>query len=141
MFRLDLRLPLHLLLAAIPAADCLQAEDCVIVHPGVALESISAEGFKDIFLGRKTTWPDGSLVAVIVPKSGATHDDLLGRLDKSTEQFLIGWKKLVFTGRGFMPDMVAAEEALVALVARTPGAIGFADRAKITADVKVLPVK
>lgn len=80
-------------------------------------------------------------MAVIAPKGGPAHDELLGRLDKSSEQFLIGWKKLVFTGRGFMPDMIAGEEALVAMVARTPGAIGFADRAKITAGVKILPVK
>jgi hypothetical protein len=141
MVRLTLRHPLRLLLTVILAAAGLPGEDCVIVNPGVALEAISGEGLKDIFLGRKTTWPDGSLVAVIIPKNGPSHDDLLGRLDKSPEQFLIGWKKLVFTGRGFMPDMIANEEALVALVARTAGAIGFADRAKITAGVKVLTVR
>ena len=109
MVRLTLRHPLRLLLTVILAAAGLPGEDCVIVNPGVALEAISGEGLKDIFLGRKTTWPDGSLVAVIIPKNGPSHDDLLGRLDKSPEQFLIGWKKLVFTGRGFMPDMIANE--------------------------------
>jgi ABC-type phosphate transport system substrate-binding protein len=141
MPRLTLLLMIHLLTAA-PAAVGIQADDRVIVNPGVAIGAFSDEALKDIFLGRRTTWLDGSrVVVVVVLREGATHAHLLRLLDKNAEQFLIGWKKLVFTGRGFMPDIVDSEEALVALVARTPGAIGIVDGAKVTNAVRSFPLK
>jgi len=118
-----------------------RAEDTVIVNPSLQLAALDEDTLKDIYLGKKTSWDDGSRVVVVVLKEGPSHDHLLQRLNKSSPQFLTGWKKLVFTGKGTMPEMVESEEALVALVSKTPGAIGYIDTAKLKDGVKALPLR
>jgi ABC-type phosphate transport system substrate-binding protein len=117
------------------------AEDTVIVNPALQLTALDEDALKDIYLGKKTSWDDGSRVVVVVLKEGPSHDHLLQRLNKSSPQFLTGWKKLVFTGKGTMPEMVESEDALVAMVSKTPGAIGFIDKGRLKDGVKALPLK
>ena len=52
-----------------------------------------------------------------------------------------GWKKLVFTGKGSMPESVNSEAELVALIAKTPGAIGYISADKVGDGIKAIPVK
>jgi ABC-type phosphate transport system substrate-binding protein len=78
---------------------------------------------------------------VVVLKDGPSHDHLLMLLNKSWSQFLTGWKRLVFTGKGTMPEMVESEDAMVAMVSKTPGAIGFIDKGRIKDGVKAVPLK
>jgi ABC-type phosphate transport system substrate-binding protein len=117
------------------------AEDTVIVNPALPLATLDEETLRDIYLGRKTSWDDGSRVVVVVLKEGSSYNHLLQLLNKSSAQFLTGWKKLVFTGKGTMPEMVDSEDALLTQVSRTPGAIGFMDKGRIKDGVKVLPLK
>ncbi len=136
----ELRAYLRILAIALLMAGA-AAEDTVIVNPALPLAALDEEALKDIYLGRKTAWDDGSRVVVVVLKEGPSHDHLLQRLNKSAAQFITGWKKLVFTGKGTMPEMVENEDALIALVARTPGAIGFIDKGRLKEGVKALPLK
>lgn len=112
------------------------AEDTLIVHGGSAVATLSADQAKDLFLGKKTTWEDGSKVIVVVVKSGASNDGLMGLVGKNAQQFTTGWKKLVFTGKGSMPEEAADDAAAVAMVAKTPGAIALVDKAKVGDGVK-----
>jgi ABC-type phosphate transport system substrate-binding protein len=125
-----------LLLAAISAAERINADDALVVNPSVMVSAMDDATLKEIYLGKKTSWEDGSRIVVVVLKDGASHEDLMHRLNKSSSQFLTGWKKLVFTGKGTMPDVVESEDDLVRLIAKTAGAIGFVDKSKITATVK-----
>lgn len=117
------------------------AEETLIVNSAVGITMIDEDTFKEIYLGKKTSWDDGSRVVVVVLKDGPTHEHLLQRLNKSSPQFLTGWKKLVFTGKGTMPEMVDSLDAMVAMVAKTPGAIGYVDREKIKDGVKAISLK
>jgi ABC-type phosphate transport system substrate-binding protein len=117
------------------------SEETLIVNTSVALSSIDEDSFKEVYLGKKTAWDDGSRVVVVVLKEGPTQDHLLMKLNKSSSQFLTGWKKLVFTGKGTMPEMVDSVEALVSTVAKTPGAIGYVDKDKIKDGVKAITLK
>ena len=45
---------------------------------------------------------------------------------KSAKQFTNYWRKMVFSGKGKMPQAFADEAALIAFVASTPGALGYA---------------
>jgi ABC-type phosphate transport system substrate-binding protein len=123
---------------ALLMASAAVAEEAIIVNPAVTVGSIGEDSLKDLFLGRKTTWDDGSRVVVVVLKEGASHEALMHVLGKNPQQFLTSWKKLVFTGKGAMPEQVENEEQLVALVARTPGAIGFVDKVKVRDGVKAV---
>jgi ABC-type phosphate transport system substrate-binding protein len=136
----ELRAYLRILAIALLMAGA-AAEDTIIVNPALPLAALDDEALKDIYLGRKTAWDDGSRVVVVVLKEGISHDHLLQLLNKSAAQFLTGWKKLVFTGKGTMPELVESEDALVALVAKTPGAIGYIDKGRLKDGVKALPLK
>ena len=113
-----------LLLAFSTAAS---AEDTIIVHPSAAVASLGTDEVKDLFLGRKGSWPDGSKVTVAVVKD---HEGFAALVGKSSSQFVTGWKKLVFTGKGVMPEILDTPEAVAAFVAKTPGAIGYVDASK-----------
>ena len=122
-------------------APTVSAEETVLVNGASALTTISDDDLKDYYLGKKAMWPDGSKVTVVVLKDGASHESLMKKLGKSTSQFSTGWKKLVFTGKGSMPEQVGSEDELVAFVAKTPGSIGYADAGKVKDGVKAVPAK
>jgi len=119
----------------------LNAEETLVVNAASPLAGLSIDQMKDYFLGKKTTWEDGSKVVVVVIKAGATNDALLGKLGKNNQQFMTGWKKLVFTGKGSMPEQVESDDALIVLVAKTPGAIGLVDMAKVKDGVKAIALQ
>jgi ABC-type phosphate transport system substrate-binding protein len=126
---------------SIALASGIPAEEAVFVHGTSAIASLSDDDLKGYYLGKKASWPDGSKVVVVVLKDGSSHDNLMKILGKNTSQFSTGWKKLVFTGKGSMPEQVANEDELVAFIARTPGAIGYADAGKAKEGVKIVPVE
>jgi ABC-type phosphate transport system substrate-binding protein len=138
-----MRIPLLIGLVSFCAAFAApaMAEETVIVHGGLAVADLSEDDLKDYYLGKKASWPDGSKVVVVVLKDGPSHEKLMGKLGKSSSQFTTGWKKLVFTGKGAMPEQVGSEDDLVAFVAKTPGAIGYADAGKVKDGVMAVPVK
>ena len=80
------------------------AEETVIINGASAVANLSEDDLKDYYLGKKTNWPDGSKVVVVVLKDGTSHDNLMKKIGKSSSQFTTGWKKLVFTGKGAMPN-------------------------------------
>jgi ABC-type phosphate transport system substrate-binding protein len=119
----------------------LDAEETLIVNSASAVSGVNADQLKDYFLGKKTAWDDGSKVVVVVVKEGSSSDALLSRLGKNSQQFMTGWKKLVFTGKASMPEQVDSDDALVALVAKTPGAIGLVDKSKVKDGVKAISIQ
>ncbi len=123
------------------SATTAMSEETAIVNPASAITSLSDDDLKDYYLGKKASWPDGSKVVVVVLDDGPSHDSLMKKLGKSSSQFTTGWKKLVFTGKGAMPEQVKTEDQLVAFVAKTPGAIGYVDAAKAKEGVKAVQLK
>ncbi len=128
-----------LLFAALPAG--LRAAETVIINPKNPAISLSEDQVKECFLGKKTVWDDGTKVVVVVLKEGTGHDGLMKLLGKSPSQFSTGWKRLVFTGKGAMPEQVDNEDELIAFVAKTPGAVAFIESGKIKDGVKAVTVK
>lgn len=127
-----------LIIQITPAA---KAEETVIINGTSPVAALSEDELRDYYLGKKASWPDGSKVVVVVLKDGPSHDNLMKKLGKSSSQFITGWKKLVFTGKGAMPEQVGNEDELVSFIAKTPGAIGYADNGKAKEGVKAIAVK
>ncbi len=117
------------------------AAETAIVNGNSTIGVLSEDEFKEYFTGKKSTWPDGSRVIVLTLKSGNSHEALLKKLGKNESQFVTGWKKLVFTGKGSMPEIRNTEPDIVALVAKTPGAIAYVNVDKVTEGVKAIAVK
>lgn len=132
------------LLAFVCAVVCgLRADDAVfIAHPDVKAESISAAEAKAMLLGNQTSWSGGGNLKLAVLTSGPVHEAVLRvYTERSADQFEKYWKKLVFTGKGSMPEQAADEAALVAYVAKTPGALGYVAAGSAPAGVKIIPVR
>lgn len=119
----------------------LVAEEVAIVNSASPVASLSADQMKELFLGKKASWEDGGKVTVVIAKAGPSQDALMNLLGKSSSQFQTSWKKLVFTGKAAMPEQVDSDDAVIDLVAKTPGAIGFVDKAKVKDGVKALTVQ
>lgn len=119
-----------------------QAGVVVIANNSVPTDAVTAGDLQNIFLGRTTTWSDGSAVAAAVIDGGATADEFLkSYVKKSPSQFQAFWKKAVFTGTGTPPEEFASDADILAYVAGTAGAVGFVSDATAPDGVKVLSVK
>lgn len=130
-----------LLLFTLMMTPTILAAETAIVHGSSSIGVMSEDEFKDYFTGKKTTWPDGARVIVVTLKVGSSHDALLKQLGKNESQFSTGWKKLVFTGRGSMPETLNSEADIIALVAKTPGALAYVNADKVEEGVKAIAVK
>lgn len=130
-------LRLALALSAVLAA---RAEDVLVVHPSVPVDAVDQVTLRDLFLGRRTTWPNGQRVIVVLMREGAANQRLAGELGKTPQQLTNWWKRMVFTGEGNMPEQVEGGPALIARVASLPGAIGWVESpADVPQGVKLLP--
>ena len=117
--------PVLALLLILGAAS---AEDVLVAHPSVPVESLDQVTLRDVFLGRRTTWPNGQRVVVVMMRDGPANQRLAGELGKTPQQLTNWWKRLVFTGEGSMPEQVDGAPALIARVASLPGAIGWVEQ-------------
>ncbi len=102
----------------------------IIAHPNVAIGHLSLNQARSIFAMRQVVWPDGSEIKVFVLAD--QHDlhiefckKLLGLYPY---QLRTSWENLVFSGMGQIPIEVASEEEMIARVARTAGAVGYAEK-------------
>jgi ABC-type phosphate transport system substrate-binding protein len=117
----------------------------VIVNEGVPTNSISAAALKDIYTGKTTYWPDGQSVNIavldeqITDKTDKALEEVSGM--DSTSQFKTFWQRMVFSGRGQMPDKIGDVASLVAFVASNKGAIAIVPADADLKGVKKLEIK
>lgn len=123
------------------ATHLVGAEETIILHPSVAVSHIDPQTVKDIFLGRRTTWDDGSKIILVVAENGPGQEALMQLLGRNRAQFLISWKKLMFSGKGSVPLTFGDEASVVSFVARTPGAISYVESGKVADGVKAVPTR
>jgi ABC-type phosphate transport system substrate-binding protein len=117
------------------------AELVIIGNPGLREPKIDTKGLQRIYLGKLTRWADDQAIVPVMLKSGPVHDEFVeSYLDRSLHRFVTYWRQMVFTGKGMPPRSFADEKELVAFVAATPGAVGYASSKADTKAVKVLTV-
>ncbi len=110
----------------------------VIAHPTVPGSSIDKETLIDIYMLTMTKWEDDTPVRVFALKKGTVGtESFYGSLGLNILTLNKQWMRKQLTGEGRAPALVSEEE-IVARVAATPGAIGFVDASRVTANVKVL---
>jgi ABC-type phosphate transport system substrate-binding protein len=100
----------------------------VIVHPDNPAQTLTVKELKMIFLGERTTWPDGQPLKVAVLKNGEVHKEFLRDMVKlSPMKFAIHWKQKIFTGSatGSNINFFKSEDKLKEYVKANPTAIGY----------------
>ena len=138
---MKIRLMLYAMLMVMAPALCLAGDVIVIVNKSVSESSLDQKFIKSIYLGKKTSWNDGSNITFVV-LNGDVHDTFLKKyVGKKASQFNAFWKKQIFTGKGIPPKKLDSEKAMVEFVAQTPGAIGYVSANAKVANVKTITVK
>ncbi len=114
----------------------------VVANRGIGEDNLSKKEIQNVFLGKKKSL-GGVTVQLAVLKGDAK--DLHGRflstyVKKSPSKFRNHYKKLVFTGKGKAPQSFSSEASLLAFVAGTKGAIGYASAGAVTGRVKTISI-
>lgn len=116
------------------------AEVVVVVSAASRVTALTRHQVVDIFLGKTSRFPDGSLAAPIDGAEGSAARDefYLAFAGKSPAQVNAHWSKAVFTGRGEPPPVAADAAALKKRLGTDPNAIGYLDESLVDASVKVM---
>lgn len=104
--------------------------------------SLSSYELVNIFLGKTQRFPNGSKVIPIDQAEGSPvraefYTEFSG---KSAAQVKAHWSKMIFTGRGRPPKMVADGNEVKKQLAENPGAIGYIERHLVDDSVKIVQV-
>jgi ABC-type phosphate transport system substrate-binding protein len=99
----------------------------LIVHPSNAASSLERAFVADLFLKKVTRWPGGEVAkpADLRPSSAARKRFSETVLKRSVGAVRSYWQQRIFSGRDVPPPELESDDAIVAYVARQPGAIGY----------------
>lgn len=120
--------------------SAVRADVVAVVSSNSPITTLSKSQVVDIFLGKRTRFPDGSLAVPIDQTEGtAARNEFYSQLAAmSAAQLKAFWSKIIFTGRGQPPIALATSlEVKKALVAN-PNAIGYIDQSLVDTSVRVV---
>ena len=117
------------------------ADVTIIANPDVPADTISQTNLKNIFLGNRVKWSNGDRIDFALCGNEALHQSFLRTyVGRTSSQFQMHWRNMVFTGKGRMPQTLNSEQAVIDYVANTAGAVGYVSTPPASADVKTLTV-
>src|SRR5580658_1777482 len=130
------------------ALACTLALNICVVRAGVVavvssksqITALTKTQVMDIFLGKRTRFPDGSSAIPIDQAEGsAARDEFYSRLgDMSPAQVKAFWSRIIFTGRGQPPKAVATGVEAKRLLIADPNTIGYIDQSLVDSSVRVV---
>jgi ABC-type phosphate transport system substrate-binding protein len=129
-----------LALALTLAVNTATADVVAIVSSTSTVTSLSSAQVTDIFLGKVSRFPNGTLAVPIDQAEGSpARDEFYATFaNKSPAQVKAHWTKIIFTGRGQPPKSVSNSIELRKLIAANPQAISYIERSALDSTVKVL---
>lgn len=118
-------------------------DDIVIITHKTNPESfLSKNDIRDIFLGDKTQWGNRGKIKFAILRKGSTHHLFLEKyVHKTDKNYVRYWKRMIVTGKGKMPKLLSDENAILAFVASTEGAIGYISVPFLNDTVKSIKIK
>jgi len=118
------------------------AEVVAVVSAKSSITSLTKDQIKDIFLGKRTEFPDGSLAIPIDEVAGsAVRDEFYARFaDMSPAQVRAHWSRIIFTGRGEPPKTAATGGEAKKLLLENHNIITYMDVRLVDSSVRVLHV-
>ncbi len=117
------------------------ADVLVVANKGVAETNLTKSDLKEIFLGKKVQWKDNSKIHFVTSKQAELHKAFLkSYINKSDKQYSNYWRKMVFTGKGKIPESFDSDKAMIEHVKNTGGAIGYINSGS-AASVKTINIQ
>jgi len=116
------------------------ADIVAVVSSKSPITALSKNQVMDIFLGKRTRFPDGSSAIPIDQAEGsAARVEFYTRFaDMSPAQVKAFWSKIIFTGRGQPPRTAASSLEAKKLLIADPSTIGYIDQSLVDASVRVV---
>ena len=104
----------------------------IIVNPALESVALDRDLLRAIFTMRLRAWPSGPPVRVFVLPDNDPLSDRFYREQLGMYSYVLraAWDRMVFTGTGLAPTVVASEEEMRKRVRETPGAIGYVSHGK-----------
>lgn len=123
---------------AMPAVS--RADVVTVVSAKSSVTSLSASQVADIFLGKTSRFPDGTLaVPIDQPEESGMRDRFYAQFTgKSPAQVKAHWSKIIFTGRGQPPREARDAREAKRILADNPNAIAYIDAAQVDDTVRVV---
>ena len=121
----------------------LRAQDVtIIVNKNLPVSQITETQLRDIFIGVRSQFDDGTRAMPVLLKGGPVHEVFLHRhIGDTPDEFRTRWRRAVFTGQGSMPKEFSTEAALIQYLEVTPGAIGYVSRPPQSPSAKALTIR
>jgi ABC-type phosphate transport system substrate-binding protein len=120
--------------------SAVSADVVAVVSSKSPITTLSKNQVMDIFLGKRTSYPDGSLAVPIDQTEGSTaRDEFYNRTaGMSPAQVKAFWSKIIFTGRGQPPKTVTSSLEAKKLLIASPNAISYIDQSLVDSSVRVV---
>lgn len=117
--------------------------DTLITHPSVDIQSLSQNEARLFVSMRLNQWPNGERLRVFVlPDNHPLHERVVkGILGLYPYQLRRAWDRQLFSGTGQAPVVVSTESELIDRVAKTPGALGYAESGSLNPSVRAVEVR
>jgi ABC-type phosphate transport system substrate-binding protein len=134
------RLILPLLLAVATFAAGVRAEVVVVVSSKSSVKSLTAEQVTKIFLSKVVAFPNGQAALPFdQPEGSAVRDEFYAKVvRKNSSQLTAYWAKVIFTGDGRPPSLLADSAAVRKAIARNPNAIGYIEKSAVNRSVRIV---
>lgn len=121
---------------------CYAGDFVVIVNKGNPINVINKQDLKQVALGKKSEWKDGSKIFFVMREGQGVHEQFVKEiLHKNTSQYANYWKMALFTGTGTPPKTVKSDEEVKNIVAGRKDAIGYISPSAFDSTVKKLGVE
>ena len=129
-------------IAATPVFGLAQ-EVVPVVSAKSPIAHLDAAQVADIFLGKTSRFPDGSIaMPVDQNEDSPVRDRFYAQFTgKSPAQVKAYWSKIIFTGRGQPPRQAADSTEVKRIVSDNPHAIGYIDASQVDSSVRVLAAR
>jgi ABC-type phosphate transport system substrate-binding protein len=121
-------------------AGAVSADVVAVVSSKSPIATLSKNQVMDIFLGKRTSFPDGtSAVPIDQTEGSVVRDEFYSRMaGMSPPQVKAFWSKIIFTGRGQPPKTVATSLEAKQLLVGNPNAISYIDQSLVDSSVRVV---
>jgi ABC-type phosphate transport system substrate-binding protein len=129
-----------LLFAVLLAPTFARADIVVIVNASNPIKRLSEKQVADLYLGRARAFPGGEYALVFdLPRGDALRDKFFTNLaGMSPQQVNAYWSRFMFTGQVLPPQPMPNDRAVLDIVKRNPGAIGYVKADDVDASVRVV---
>lgn len=118
---------LVLILGSLPA--CARSDIFVIVNAANPVGALTQKEVLDIYMGRKRAFPSGEYVLSFdQARDGPVREQFYKALTGMSLSQVNGyWSRLMFTGQLLPPQPLPDDSAVLDVVRRNPGAIGYVE--------------